>query len=292
MAVTSVTDHPDSGSGTRTHDERRYTRKLIVRTDSRNDGAAVVLAAASVPKYGTYYSYRNEIDVGAICQELSVDPFEGGLLPGGRIFIVTAQYSSKFGDSEKEENEINPFAVPPRLLPSGTQEFRKIVAKDKDGLNVVNGAKEQFLDPPEIEDYYRRLVIVNNEPFIDESKIEDYVGSVNNATWRGATARKWLMADISHSEARWQSGVRYYEFTYSMLKNRDTWDLSILNQGMKVLNGGVLENARDGKVADVNTPVKLSVGGTMILQSCEGNYITVRARPEKTWSTLGIEGAT
>lgn len=291
MAVTSVTDHPDSGAGRRTSDERTYVRKQIVRTNSRDDGPAVAFAHASVVKYGGIYIYRNESDTGARCLDQACDPYDGGLVPGGRLFLITSNFTSKFSEKEKQQEEQNPLFIPPRLLPSGAQEFRKIAEKDKDGLNIVNGAKERFLDPPEIEDYYYRMVIVNNEAYVDTDKIEDYTGSVNNATWRGASARKWLMSDISHSEARWQAGVRYYEFTYSMLKNRDTWDLSIMNVGMKVLVNSSLQNARDKDGNEVTSVVKLSTAGAMILQSCAANYISVRARQEKTWSTLGIEGA-
>jgi len=290
MSVSSVTEHPDSGKGSDSLDEKRRQRMLIVACNSRNDGATVVLASASVPQRGAIYSFRNEILPQCICRERSVDHL--GLTPGGRLFLLTCDYSDKFEEGDQNEEEQNPLAVPPRISGGGVQQFRKVVTKDRNGADVTNSAKEPFLDPPEDDFYHYRLQIVNNEAYVDFDKIKDYEGTVNADAWLGGAAREWLLSDISHGPAVWQAGIRYYEFHYEFIRNYDKWDLVLLDLGKRFLKGGnQLEQCKDANGLPASDPQRLDGAGLQLGATLDNVYKTFRVKREKTFATLGLEGA-
>lgn len=296
MSIVSVEFHPESGTGTRELEEATHELKYIVRTNSRYDEAKVVFEDPRLPKLGNSYVLGPNNESLVYCNHLSCDFAD--VTPSGRLFIVTARFTSKLTPKELENLQtggggvtiVNPLTLPPKVTHGGSTEQSFITTKDRNGDPIVNTVGEPFIDRPAIPKGFYEITITRNEFPLAPGLYLNLAYHVNATSWRGSLARYWLCTSIRHGELMVDGPFSYFEVSYSFAYNRSSWDVEILNAGLNFNKGGSRKPILDLFGNPVTTPVPIIESGTAAMAlGGTPHYRTFRLYPEVEFPTeLGI----
>jgi len=205
-------------------------------------------------------------------------------------WIVTANYEPPSGFT---------LAANPLLDPVqkawGFNVFSRVPKEDKDGTKILNTAGDRFDPSPEIEDYRLTLAIIRNEASFNGVTAESFIGTVNDAsiTLVGSTfaARKARMTQYS-GVFRTRNGVDFWEVTYGIIFNDDTWDLDILNYGVRETTGTAPNTykitVRDSEGREVGIPWPLDADGVAQDPDAAPLYQTFKVFAESNFSALSL----
>lgn len=294
MSVVSVQEHPESGSGSREVTDRTYTRRLLVRCSSRTDEAKVVLENPAIPTLGSLYVLGTSDDQNCYCTSVKCDLVENTV--SGRLFSVTCEYKANLSQNDlenlREDGVPNPLTFPPRIASGGTVEFLTTPLKDINGVDIKNTAGDLFVDAPQASRAFYRVSIVRNEYPLNLNLYGNTIYKVNSVAWQTGAKRTWLCESITHSNLLYQGPYPYYEVTYSFAYKGETWDVEILNAGMRINNGGTLQTAKDKNGNEITSPMALNQAGTALLgPTASGIYLSFKYYKETDFNGLGLNGA-
>jgi hypothetical protein len=271
--------------------QRTYTRKFEVKTDDPYDGPIIAANAEGLPRLGDFYLTPNEADSGSFCK--SVTPDNSAEDP--TLWYFTAQYDSNLDtqgspqepgkeQQKPKDRPENPLNRPP-IWKFGFRHTQRPALKDKDGNPIVNKAGFPF-DPPIMEDVsYLTISITTNRAVWWADKAEPLMRSVNKKAWFTLPARTVKVVGVE-AGGKWENNFGYWEVTFNLEVNRDTWDEVVLNAGFQelVFNPATAQ-LEPQKILDKfgkepTAPYPLTMTGSKMPVGGTPEYLTFRVKQE------------
>jgi hypothetical protein len=289
--ITITEDFRGRNAGVSEDFQSTYTRVFKVDTDDCHVGpkavkAALTLAIGQPYRIGTSGTDAwFEEDLGAVLKsvDLTCDS------PDGRQWTVTAQYGP-WTTKPREESPLDE----PEEVEIGGEQYERICDADVAGAAVTNSAGDYF-DPPVTRDDSRpSLVIVRNEAYDAPDLSADYSDTVNDATFFGQAAGN-VKCGVITRRRQWHQAVPggfYWKTTYPFSLNRDGWNKSILDQGLRRLEGTPAQRkqiAVDGQLA--TSPVLLDGSGGVLAPGGTPVFRSYQVYPSRDFSAFGFAGA-
>jgi len=174
------------------------TRTFEVKTDAKTDDETVVAAHASIPNIGAAHPNNSAMR----CLKLT---FTNDDSKGPFVWYVTAFYSNEYDIAE------NPL-LDAAQTEWDTEQFSRIVWKDRDGNPIVNSAGDPF-DPPVEKDDSRWISVTSKNVGGVPAWIYSYQDAINAAefTFDGVTvpARTAKVQAIHISTPQERNGISY-----------------------------------------------------------------------------------
>lgn len=252
-----------------------YTRVFLVVTDDPLDGAQLVRQATGVPSIGDLYVTETESDDTCVC--VSVDPNQDGEDP--RKWTVTCEYT--------DETKENPVDEPARKT-WGSTARRVPLERDLDGDPIVNSANEPFDPPPEDEEYDLTLTITRNEATFDPLTIRAYQNKVNDAEFFDFPAGEVKCNEIVASDQE-RDDEAFVQVTYKFQIREGGWQLELLDQGFRQLDGAAVVNILDERGQFLTKPTLLDGNGHATEPGDPAFYLTYTVKGSVDFSPLGLE---
>lgn len=300
MAVTAVTEKPDSPTATFTSDGKRsYTRVFYVTSDDQNDGPFVIRSSSLVVQPGDYYAFGRERDTGAFAN--SITPKRNGELP--TEWELTANYESEEASTEDDTQVDNPLNEPVQLSFSAGF-FPQVLEQDADNKPVLNTLGRPFDPPIETDQHYLIMRIVQNTPFYNAFDMAGFVNTVNAERFLGIPAGLVKCVDVQGTK-QFKGTVDpniyvYWQRTFEFHIREIGWDLFILNRGFyawidaeKPALG--VKKIVDGDGKPVVEPALLSEAGEHITEEAlkflgaVPHYERFKPYKARSYITLGLE---
>lgn len=276
--------------------QRTYTRAFLVGTDAGLYGPAY---AGSHPSLPLIFSQHPD-DAAAFCVRLS--PVQDSQDP--TLWRVTAEYSynpdlaagggtgNPAIDGQQQgvapaSRSANP-TTRPNDYSVATSTYPYAVWKDKDGNAVVNAAGDPFLPPVEIQRPEATLTVGLNSLNAPSGAWLGSVGCTNSNTMViGAYTANPGQAKLNSLSAQflYENGINYWRWTL-VWGYRTTWEVEILNQGLRELRGGKLVPIVDDATGyKVDQPALLTTAGAKAAVGASPNYLTFNVYPRVTFPT-------
>jgi len=289
MAVVSADEMVRERQAVATTEQATYVRPWRVKI-AEVDGAppadveCEARDAAALPSLG----HPHDWDTNAVLVRKSVKPTESRL-----IWIVDCEYETPEAPSLLP-NPLND----PVSITWGVNEYTEVADEDKDGDPILNSAKDWFDPPLEHAVYLPVVTMVRNDATFNPNIAVGYVGSVNKdaVTIAGYTAgaRKARCLEYGGKSAE-RNGVAYYVVTYRIEFNYKRYDRSVVDQGIRRMDGaGKKVRINVGNVASgepVTEPVRLDGNGVPLADDAAPDatiYRTFRIETEKTFAALNL----
>jgi hypothetical protein len=270
--------------------KREYTRVFRITTNADTDDAASIVLSPLFPKLYTPYNVPNGVDLGAILHDKTAtqdadNPY---------VWKVTLHYSTVSGDGSRDPGNsdpndtsgllANPFARPPLITWDAVQ-FTRPVVTDINGKPLVNTAGQQFDPLPEMDDSRVVIIYERNEPTFSATNAQNYRDALNSDQWNGMSPGTVKCCKIAAS-LEYEKGLYYWRMRYEF-HVRDTWQLSIINQGWNFLTGDTPPVLRACMSKD-NVPVRqcLDNSGHVIPRNNDGSISNVIALKFNIYQSL------
>lgn len=267
-------------SGSFTAGEFTYTKKYRVVFDSWTASSISAASAPGIPRTFETFSDGGDLDVFAVVTAIRADQ-STELAP--YAWDVEVDFR-RAGDQEKEQN---PLLRAARLYWSfGVG--NKIAEKDINGDAIVNSSEEQFDPPAEMDDPVVTLRVEKNYSSFDPATAYDYVNTVNDDVFLGATARKWKCNGISQNGPEEENGIVHYPVEFEFAFNPNTWDLEVLDRGFKKIVAGEQINITDGNDQLITSPKLLDGAGGELAVGGAPVFLTFEVYQKKVFAALGI----
>lgn len=275
--------------------ERTHQLEYEVETDSTNDGPFTVRTAAGIPDLYSTFSYGNEVDAGAVCVSKNVRIMS----PRNdyTVWNVSCTFNSKIGSAQTSTLSQGLFPQSPVDYPavwSGSfTQFQTDVFKDKDGQPIENYVGDRYIDPPVTKDDSRPVLIVEkNFSSAQLPTWSSYRDKVNSGTWWGMAARTLKIQQVAWRQLYYKN-TPYISVRFEFHVNPDTWDVEVLNAGLREVKSGASEWTRikDSLGREVTTPWPLHVTGRAMTQaevSAGADFDTYKLYDELDFSTIGL----
>ena len=294
--------------------QRYYTLVYRVTCDNSYDGPVTIRNATKegadgkigpwLPAIGTsYFVSATEKDLGSFLNEVeytwedqtAAGSVTEGLTNPGCVWVVKCSYSpydaGAFGP--------DPCQWPIRMS-FGSEKYQKVILVDYNGNPILNSAGCPYEDPAQVDNSRSIITVKTNIPLVsyegangvvaafDPTMPEAYRDKINNDTWNGFPQYQVKMNSITTGDEQYDSNNQryYYEVTFEIDINRDTWQINILDQGKQVLDGSGEPTpllTAEGQLID--EPVlldgsghELASGGTPVFQNYQG-YVPVDFTP-------------
>ena len=208
-------------------------------------------------------------------------------------YIVTVEYSSAPLDKEDKDKEDNPDPTTrPAVIKWNTVLYREAVEKDVDGDAILNSAGDYF-DPPIERDRSNWTCNVRKNMANPPTWLLDYNNCpINSSSFTvdgvSVQARKARLSMIDIGEKQVENDVNFRTVTITLEFKKEGWQASILDQGLKEVDGGVLKPITvDGK--SITSPQLLS-GGVHIDAPSPDNaeFLDYDIYDEKDFSVLPL----
>ena len=208
-------------------------------------------------------------------------------------FLVTVEYSSAPLDKEDKDKEDNPDPTTrPAVIKWNTVLYREAVEKDVDGDAILNSAGDYF-DPPIERDRSNWTCVVRKNLANPPTWLLDYNNCpINSSSFVvdgvNVQQRKARLSMIDIGEKQVENDVNFRTVTITLEFKKEGWQASILDQGLKEVDGGVLKPITvDGK--SITSPMLLS-GGVHIDAPSPDNaeFLDYDIYDEKDFSVLPL----
>jgi hypothetical protein len=246
-------------------------------------GALLASPDPLIDIWGTY-SCLGDTDLDAYCNKISTKKLDL------KKYKAYADFATLARGRDPGEATINPLLRPVRYR-GAKLVATKAVTSDNEGKPITTSAREEFDEALEQEISYAAFLAVRNVPDLDTwvNDMATYVNSVNNATYRGLSARKWWCMDIELSDQIFESGVAYYQESWQVALNLDTWDEQLLDRGWKVLdNAGRQINAKDDQGNGLTAPILLDGTGKKLASDADPVARKFKVKREVSWGSLPV----
>lgn len=216
-------------------------------------------------------------------------------------WVATGEYSSAPLSQKEREKQDNPNPLNRSATRRwSTTQYKVPVEKDIEGNAVVNTAGDAYDPPPEKDSSHWSVTITKNVSSVP-AFIIDYQDAINDDEIEigGLTvpAKMAKIQAIEIGDLMEENNVSFYQFSYTIEFNKDTWVLSLLQQGLRQKKSGDA-TARLPCVDDdddpVTSPVLLDADGYQLAdpQASSGVYVDHDVYEEKDFTVLpGIEDA-
>jgi hypothetical protein len=179
-------------------------------------------------------------------------------------FLVTVEYSSAPLDKEDKDKEDNPDPTTrPAVINWSTKLYRESVEKDVDGDAILNSAGDYF-DPPIERDRSNWTCVVRKNLANPPTWLLDYNNCpINSSSFTvdgvQVQAERARLSMIDIGEKQVENDVNFRTVTITLEFKKEGWKASILDQGLKEIDGGELKPIMvDGK--SITSPICLSGG--------------------------------
>ncbi len=172
MAVTSVSEKYGSGKGSAAYPKtNEFTREFHVRVNDVDDGPAVILSDALVPKVGDEYATGNDYDPGSWCKRVDVTRDEANEL----LFSVVCTYNNE----EPEIDRTTPPLWRPAVFDWSNRREEFTFPYDTRGNLYVTPAGVPIENPPPTPIHLLILTISKNVATFNPIAMNAYADSVN-----------------------------------------------------------------------------------------------------------------
>lgn len=235
-----------------TKQEHWYKRTWIVESNRIDEDPNYIEGAFGLPKYGYHYVTDTVFDLSAFAYSFNckqIAPF---------FWEVDVEYSndeSKTGGGGRGAK--NPLREPPSWSWGGYSVKRVVTGQSVwgeisnnqdpstqillDSTGILNSAKEPYVPPAEIDWFIPTLTFKRNEPTFNHRYMLYYVNGVNKTKWQGWWKRTVKVANVSGVNkivTLDKKKFSYWEVTYTLHFNKETWDIFLLDQGSYYFEGG------------------------------------------------------
>jgi hypothetical protein len=296
MAVTKIIQHWTGGGG---EDEKAVVtleRHFTVMTDTDADGVPTVLAAlvavdASTALYAPHPDYAP-----AVCRSRTARREKGP-----RVWSVVLTYSSAPIDLENNQNTQADQRLP--TVSVSRKEVTEPLEYDVDtGDRVLNTVGDPFAPPAEV---FRSRHIITWKFWRTEAQLDwdnrsqwlDYINA-DAVTVLGCEYPVHSLRCVDYSlDTTWDRGAaglqKFYALTVQAEYNPATWDVVILNTGLRRMTGSIgLMTAKLTAIVDahgqpVSDPVPLTSAGVPVPPGDPYHYVQVSGYLEANWNGTG-----
>lgn len=226
--------------------DRDYTRRLVayVTGSSAAEVSActaidICLAQACPRRFDPW----GPADLGSLCIKLDVAREPGS---GGKLWNITAHYSTQFGDRAAENQaEDNPLLRPAKWR-YASQRQQRTLPFDSQGTPWQNAAEDPFQSPPKMSYTTSRYTITRNEATFLSTLADTYANCVNSDTWYGYGAGAVLCESIDAEEV-YEGEYHYFAVTY-VIHVDAVWGwqpIYVENKGYRYKDGGEYTNTNN-----------------------------------------------
>lgn len=290
MPFVSTNEDLDGAMAAHLVGKKTYTRVFKVRFDS----AATPESAATASGIPVINDDHNE-NANAKC--IKIDPQK---VDESRIdYVVQVDYETR--TFTLPPSHPDPLDDPPTVN-WGHWTEQKVVDKDNNGVAITNSAGDVYDPPPAKDRHKMQVTIIRNEATYDPEIADNFLDSVNDddepiGGWTIST-RNGKMIGFSAVDAE-RDGTAYKIVTYIIQVDGDTWDLELLDQGLRQYDtatgsgsgsssGNKLIRMKDDEGEDITTPRNLDGNGIALATDSTPVFNAYRWRDEKDWSTLNL----
>ncbi len=241
-----------------------YQRRFVVQTSDQNDGPAIVMAAAGIPRPFDTYTSGNDSDSTAQC--ISIRPIPRSQEP--MLWDVVCNYSTQLPSGGGGNNGGKTPPDRPTKYGMSFTTITRIIVQDYSNppRAILNSAKQQFHPPLEQEIY---LPVVTAQKYEDQllvGKARAYNGTVNSEEFsiNGLILPPEVALFRMRQAPYFELGQSYWDTTYEFTLNWDGWDASPLDQGTLQNKNSKLQTITDQFGLPVNQPVNLDGNGNKL----------------------------
>lgn len=240
------------------------SRNWLITVDSRYENQRTIYnqtAGTSLPII--FQSHPSNIF--ATCRSLTIDHYQGF------VWKAKADYSTEpLTQSERERAE-DPVPVNRRVKVSwSAANYDKVIVKDKDDNAVINSAGDYYDPPPSVP--WDRLTFHFRKNYASPSPwISSYCNSVNvspiSILGIAIPAGMARFTQPSGSEEREENGQIFHETTWNIEVDNKTWQLEVLDEGLRYLDPDDATkriNAVDDDGNEVSSPILLNGSGAKL----------------------------
>ena len=278
MAVVSCTERITERTGSENaKGEAQYVRVFEVLTDDNADGPLTARAYVKANKVAAKatYSTSSESDTGVYASDYS----ETCVAEDGLTWHVQVSYSP-IPD--------NPTTQDPEVSWSFAQ-YQRPIDVTPDGDAIVNSAGDPPSDQQVADDSRPLLTIVNNQSSYSAGWSWLYKDSVNADTFMGLDKNTVKIQDISAKRLKDDYWGYYWQVTFSMSVNPDSFSLVLLDQGFREKDAnGVLQQIKVKNVP-VTEPHLLDGKGKALGKNKPEVFRSFDIYPKLPFSTFGLE---
>lgn len=279
--------------GKRTKDgHRTYHIDWLAVSTSTADGPAQAFAASGLAAVGSTWSFGNDVDAWAFClPQMDVKPVVKKE-PG--YWWNIRQYFSTLPMERCQDASIeNPLNEPDRISGSFTKTTKE-AQFDRNGDPILTSSHERITGKAVERDYNKPTVVIEKTlATLPLSTYAPMIDTVNDATLWGLSARKIKLNNATWRRRLYGVCTYYYIVKYDFEIDYNTFDVTVLDEGTKVLvEGGTVTNPRHfkAKTDAEGNPVKVLLDGNGAEWDGTGSpgTIDIEKYPESNFLLLGI----
>jgi hypothetical protein len=306
-------DPPDGCSGKwSVQGGRQYTATVLAVTASPRVGPWQVLQATGL-RYGTYYRWPlcsvppSEHDFGSFLQSIDVSRDA----KDGKQWKLTFEFTpydvnheGGASDANSFDGKLSPFDKPYDISWTSNKVERTWPYDNTTptAKPYINAAGDPLENPPPSEDANPVVTIVRNEKKYDPKVVKLFKNKVNDGTcfasadgfFAGFDDQTLKVNDISAKRVYDPDWGVYFEVTYEFEVRPETWDVKILNAGLRSLGTTTAGTALKQIVVQghpVANPVCLKSDGTFDPTNPPApNYLTFKQYAKVDFTPLNIPG--
>lgn len=207
--------------------------------------------------------YQSMLSPTLLCRKISIDQQSDS----PQHWIAQADYSSEpLNDNEQDEQD-DPTQRPAEVEME-SYSVTEVAFKDRNGAALVNSAGDYF-DPPIERQLARWRFNIKKNVAALPTWILSYPNKVNSAafTCLGLTVAPRcgrLGENFRIGSLKKEGDYLYHELQFSIDLNPDTWDVVVLDQGLRVISGTNQIPILDANLDPINSPALLDGSGARL----------------------------
>ncbi len=247
----SVHGGPRTWSGGRDEEGyREFKVQHLVKTTDTNDGPMAVMSAAGLPEIGSTWQFGNDNDPWAFCYPwISIEPHEAKDGEKHKWWIVDQKFSTK-PLHRCQDTPIEDPLLEPQKISGSFVKYSKEAWIDRNGNLLKNTAHEPFRGPEVEFDCNRPTVkIEQNVANLGLETFSMMIDTLNDDTLWGLAKRCIKLSNVSWQRQVWGSCDYYYTRTFDFDIRYGTFDVTIPDEGTKVLNGRWVKDTTNSNVS-------------------------------------------
>ena len=248
------------------------TRSWAIRVDSRYENETTIYAQLVNNPLPTLFSPHPSNPFFTV-RNVKLSVYKG------LIWKCVANYSTRPLTQEEQEQQTEPNPIFRQVKISWRSEQRsKVITKDRSGNPVINTAGDPFDPPPEMP--WDTLVFhFRLNSAVPPFWVDEYLNSVNDAAinilGRPIPAGYAKFQNPSGGDQEQENGVFYYPVEWDISVDVQTWQLEILNAGMRHKPTAEAEPVAcvDADKKEVTAPWPLDEAGKQITEPTISNVV-------------------
>lgn len=226
-------------AGKRDADGHRHYQISFLVEGNPTDGPANAMQTPGLPLPGSFWYFRDDIDVWAFClPALDVTPLK--TKGPNRFFEVGMTFTTKNEATGQRCSDVtveDPLLELPKVS-GGSVFYNEEITKDRFGLPISSSSFEQIRGPQvEFPVGYDTVKIEQNVAILNLPFLSAMRNTVNLYAIWGYGYRQVRLANVSWEKKYYGTCYYYYTRTLEFELNYRGFDRLILDEGTKVLNG-------------------------------------------------------